>query len=344
MNTLTGPQLRSIREEMHLDQYQFADHLNSSLGRGYDNKRISRWETGAERVPKKVAAFLNGATPARLDRPVSHPRKAVVIAIANQKGGVGKTATAVNLAYLLANAGWATLLIDNDPQANATAHMGINAFFYDDTGQTLYAALRRNVGLSDLAVEIPNVPDLKIVPASIRLAEAEVELQAEPHGDLVLREKIDEIRSDYDFIIIDCTPNLGKLSINALSAANAVLIPCQTESLALRGVGFLFSTIEKIRRRANPELEINGIIPTLFDRRNSQDRDTLAEMQSLYGKKVTIYVPIPRATVYAQAAAAGCPALQADPQIAGSETFDEIARSFINTVTATLEVADGTAK
>ena len=147
----------------------------------------------------------------------------------------------------------------------------------------------------------------------------------EPGGQQVLREKVDEARGDYHFLIIDCPPNLGLLTINGLASADLVILPVQTEAFAMLGVQRMFQTVEKLQRRANTELRILGILPTLFDRRLSQDQASLAEIRELYGHLVQVFDPIPRATVYAKAAAAGVPALAAEPEIPGAAVWAAIA-------------------
>ncbi|MDQ2104671.1 AAA family ATPase [Azospirillum isscasi] len=322
MPPLGGDEMRQLRERRGENQTQFADWLNDGLGRSYTKAKISRWEGGAERIPQQVQDFLADQTTE--DR----PRSATFLAIANQKGGVGKTATAVNLAYALTEGGARVLLIDCDSQSNATVHVGVgNAAIVDLEQQrkTLYFVLRSDEPITSVIVPTGE-RGLDLVPAGLSLADADVELAADSTGGLVLREKLDEVRGTYDFVVMDCAPNLGLVTANALSAAELVIVPVQTEALSLLGVKRLVDTITRIRRRVNPRLKIAGIIPTMYNERLTQDRATLQELRESYADQVPVFPPIPRATVYGKAAAAGMITLAGDPGAPGAETFREVAR------------------
>jgi len=341
---MKGEQMRRLREEMALspatttgkglDQSQFAEWLNGQLGRRYDKAKVSRWENGAERIPHQVASFLRERFAAQLiegetTRVIGPPvaGQTVVVAVANQKGGVGKTVAAVNLAYELARRGNQVLLIDADSQSNASIHVGCSAqniVALEAQAKTLYHVLLGRESLRTIAIDT-TFPNLKLAPSSVVLADADVELMTEPGGQQVLREKVDEVRGDYHYLIIDCPPNLGLLTINGLAAADLVLLPVQTEAFAMLGVQRMFQTVEKMQRRANTELRILGILPTLYDRRLSQDQASLGEIRDLYGSLVPVFEPIPRATIYAKAAAAGIPALAAETEIPGATVWASIA-------------------
>ena len=338
MNTsaMTGEEMRRLREERGLGQNEFADWLNHHLGRRYDRSKVSRWETGAEKIPSAIALALGetgaGGKPAGIPAVTAGaPRASVKIAISNQKGGVAKTTTAVNLSYLLAKAGLRVLLIDGDAQANATAHMGCDAFRLDEEGATLY-----HVMLKDRPVVGTIVPvcsgRFDLLPSSLTLSVADAELLGAPAGILVLREKLDEIEGRYDVIIIDCPPNLGQLTINALNAADCVLIPVETEPMAAQGITLLTNTIAKIRRRVNPNLTILGILPTRYAAGHSMDRITLAQIQETYGEKLRIFSPVPSSTQYPQGSSAGRPTLEAEPKAPGAQSYQEVAEAIAGLV------------
>jgi len=255
-----------------------------------------------------------------------------VIAVANQKGGVGKTTTAVNLGYALARCGHRVLLVDLDPQANATVHLGLNPFDLNKAKRTIYQALLRDVPLIEIIQPVMDDLPFYCAPSSLSLAAADTELIAEPGGAFVLRETLQNLLDPYDFVIIDCPPHLGLLTINALSAADQVLIPTQSEMLSAMGIPLLLETIDKIRRRSNPALRILGILPTMYSPRQTQDRATLAELRELYGRRTRIFPEVLRTTVYAQSAAAGRPTLEAAPGALGIEAYVSLADRIVDIV------------
>ena len=322
---MTGDELRALRENRGMTQLEFAIWLNGLMGRRYDKQKISRWETERERVPRDVAGILRIAALALGEPPTT--RRALTVAIALQKGGTGKTATSVNLAYVLARAGNRVLLVDADSQGNATVHVGISqqdVVRLSREGRSHYHALTGKVALSDVILAT-EVPGLDVVPASIALSAAEAELYHDPTGITAMVEMLSTVRADYDFMIIDCAPALGMITSSALVAADYLLIPCQTEAHAILGLEQLSETIAKIRRRANPSLEILGIVPTMYSARQSQDRASLEDMKALWGRHLPMFEPIPRSTVYSQAAAANSITLAGDPGAPGMETFIAIA-------------------
>ena len=322
---MTGDELRALRERRGQTQPEFAAWLNGLMGRRYDKQKISRWETERERVPRDVSGILHIAA---LVRPEPLPfRRAVTVAVALQKGGTAKTATSVNLAYVLARAGNRVLLVDADSQGNATVHVGISqqdVVRLSRESRTHYHALTGKASLASVILAT-EVAGLEVVPASIALSAAEAELYHDPTGITTMAEMLAAVWSDYDFVIIDCAPALGMITSNALVAADYLLIPCQTEAHAILGLEQLSETIAKIRRRANPALEVLGIVPTMYSARQSQDRASLEDMKALWGRHLPMFEPIPRSTVYSQAAAANAITLAGDPGAPGMETFIAIA-------------------
>ena len=322
---MTGDELRAMREKSGLVQSDFAAWLNDLMGRRYDKQKISRWETERERVPRDVSGILKIAALIRSGAPA--PRRAITVAVALQKGGTAKTATSINLAYVLARAGNRVLLVDADSQGNATVHVGIpqhDVVRLSREGRSHYHALTGKTTLADVILST-SVPGLDVVPSSIALSAAEAELYHEPTGITAMAEMLSAVRADYDFVIIDCAPVLGMITSSALVAADYLLIPCQTEAHAILGLDQLSETIAKIRRRANPSLEILGIVPTMYSARQSQDRASLEDMKALWGRSLPMFEPIPRSTVYSQAAAANTITLAGDPGAPGMETFIAIA-------------------
>ncbi|WP_211112754.1 AAA family ATPase [Azospirillum argentinense] len=327
--TTAGESLKHHREARGLTQAQFAEHLNAALHRSYDRQRISRWEGGREPVPKIVSTFLSsGATEL-----ATNGQGATVLAVANQKGGVGKTTTAVNVSWLLANEGYRVLLIDADPQGNATVHLGIDGMKQEKAGTTLYQVLRLEKNVEDVAQTVGELP-LHVVPATITLGEAEIELLTVPYGTMRLKASLNKEHPDvnvsarYDFIVIDCPPNRGPLTIAALTAAQYVIIPCQTEMLALVGVPQLLTTITQVRRSVNPHLTVFGVLPTMHSQ-TLQDSESLRLLREQFGEHTRIFSPISRSTVFARAVFEGRSAFEHEPKIVGGDGYREIVGSLI---------------
>lgn len=248
-----------------------------------------------------------------------------IIAIINQKGGVGKSTTAINLAAALGEANKEVLLVDLDPQGNATSGLGIDK---GSIPRCIYDVLLNDVPIED--VIIPDIcQGLDIVPATINLAGAEVELVSEMARENRLKDSVGALRGKYDFILIDCPPSLGLLTVNALVAADKLIIPIQCEFYALEGVTKLLDSMKRVKSRLNPTLEIYGILLTMYDGRTTLSKQVVKEVRNFFGKQVFETV-IPRTVKLSEAPSYGMPITQYDPLGKGAQSYINLSKEVIS--------------
>ena len=248
-----------------------------------------------------------------------------VITIFNQKGGVGKTTTNINLGSFLANEGYKVLTIDIDPQGNTTSGLGIDK---TKLKGSVYDIITSDMKLKDIIIQSELISNFYIAPSNMELAGAEVELISKPNRESILKNKIQEIKSDYDFIFIDCPPSLGFLTINALCAADSVLIPIQCEFYALEGVGQLVNTLSLVRKSLNRNLQVEGVIMSMYDSRTKLSAEVVDEVKKYFKDKVYKSM-IPRNIRLAEAPSFGLPIMLYDEKCKGAEAYSELAKEFL---------------
>lgn len=259
-------------------------------------------------------------------KPVTHViGQTKILGIINQKGGVGKSTTAVNLAAALGSAGKQVLLVDLDPQGNATSGLGIDK---GEITRCIYDLLLNDTPLHE--VIIPDVATgLDLIPATINLAGAEVELVSEMARENRLKDTLGSLRGKYDYILIDCPPSLGLLTVNALVASDKLIIPIQCEFYALEGVTKLLDSMKRVKSRLNPSLDIFGILLTMYDGRTMLARQVVKEVRSFFGKQVFETI-IPRTVKLSEAPSYGLPITEYDPHGRGAESYTALAKEVIN--------------
>ncbi len=246
-----------------------------------------------------------------------------IVSIANQKGGVGKTTTTVNLGAILAKKGKKVLLIDTDPQGNATSGLGIDK----KAEYSSYNLLVEDIKAEDV-IKDSMVKNLKICPSNINLAGAEVELVSMMSRETRLKEKLEGIKDDFDYILIDCPPSLGLITLNAFTASDSVLIPVQCEYYALEGLGQLLNTINLVQKHLNPDIKIEGAVLTMFDTRTNLSNQVVKEVKNYFEDKVYKTL-IPRNIKLSEAPSYGMPITLYDPRSKGAKCYEKLAREFL---------------
>lgn len=247
-----------------------------------------------------------------------------IIAVANQKGGVGKTTTAITLSSLLAKKGKKVILVDADPQGNATSGVGIEK----EVEKSIYELLVEDVELEETLVQ-SSIKNLKVCPSNINLAGAEVELVSMMSREQRLKEKLESAKEEYDYIIIDCPPSLGLITLNAFTAANSVLIPIQCEYYALEGLGQLMNTINLVKKHLNKDIEIEGALLTMYDMRTNLSNQVVKEVKDYFGDKVYKTV-IPRNVKLSEAPSYGMSITEYDAHSKGAKSYEKFVKELLN--------------
>lgn len=248
-----------------------------------------------------------------------------IIAIANQKGGVGKTTTTINLASCLAEMGKSVLVIDSDPQGNTSSGFGIDK---DNIKNSFYDLLLESANFNDVKVEIEFFQNLHLLPSNIELSGAEIELIGKDNREYLLKNILSPVKNDYDYILIDCPPSLNLLTLNALTVANTILVPLQCEYYALEGLSQLLHTINLVQQKLNPSLKIEGVVFTMYDARTNLSLQVVEEVKQHLGKNVYRSI-IPRNVRLSEAPSHGKPINLYDPKSKGAEAYMLLAEEVI---------------
>ncbi|GBR48299.1 AAA family ATPase [Neokomagataea thailandica] len=292
--------LKEIREKLGLSQSQLKDVLNLRLNRSYDRHTISRWENGRQPLPSEVSSELEALLH-------GEKRQTTIITFANQKGGVGKTTSALNVSVALSKMGYRVLLIDVDPQASATAALlGMQIVPLYRQGKTLAHALLKDVAMSNCIVKKGPIEGVEVeipvdfCPSHIDLAE--VDIRREPGTEGLLKEAISQVQDNYEFIILDSPPHLGFLTWMALASSNTVFVPVRTEPYDVMGVNLILDTITKVNRRSNPRLRLGGVIPTQFVQNQYVDVGIVEHLIRVMDNRAPVLEPVPSSTSFSNAA------------------------------------------
>ncbi|OPJ58676.1 ParA family protein [Clostridium oryzae] len=249
-----------------------------------------------------------------------------IICVFNQKGGVGKTTTNINLCSYLAMEGYKVLTIDIDPQGNTTSGLG---FDKKKIKNSIYDVLTTDIDINETIIESSLIKNLYVLPSIVSLAGAEVELIEKENRETILKDKLNNIKEKFDYVFIDCPPSLGFLTINALTASDTVLIPIQCEFYALEGVGQLVNTINLVKKSLNRHIEVEGVILTMYDRRNNLCNDVTTEVKKYFKNKV-YSTTIPRNIRLAEAPSFGLPIMLYDEKCKGAEAFSLVSKEFLS--------------
>ena len=247
------------------------------------------------------------------------------ICIFNQKGGVGKTTTNINMCSYLATLGYKVLAIDIDPQGNTTSGLGIDKRKISDS---MYDVLAGTIGIEEIIIQSQLVENLYVAPANMDLAGAELEVMGRENREFILHKELEKVSDKFDFVFIDCPPSLGMLTINALVASNSVLMPIQAEYYALEGVAQIVNTVELVKKSLNKELKIEGAIMTMFDSRVNLSNEVLAEVKNYFGDKM-YQVTIPRNVRLAEAPSFGLPIVLYDDKCKGAKAYEDLTNEFL---------------
>lgn len=249
---------------------------------------------------------------------------AKVIAVSNQKGGVGKTTTAVNVAAAVGALGKRTLLVDTDPQGNATSGVGIDRRKISGSSYNMIV----NGKAAKECIIHTQFKNLDIIPSSLDLAAADLEIVDRPHREALLKTALAAVKADYDYIFIDCPPSLGLITINALDAADTVMVPIQCEYYALEGLSQLMNTVRRVKRMYNPRLDIEGVVLTMYDGRLNLTQQVVAEVKKYFPKKV-FSTPVPRGVRVSEAPSYGMPVIYYDKNCKGSEAYMALGKELV---------------